>query len=150
MIIYVRTTYSVVVAQKLVKEINGLVTDETLVLCVDKRVPRLPGETGEDVVVLWVQLNVVLVQVLKELLSTKNLGDLDQLVGVAASVEERLLTEDHGGEHSTQGPHIQRIVVFLEINQQLGALEITRRHTDVVFRALVVELGQTPIDQTKL
>lgn len=139
-----------VVAQKLVKEINGLVTDETLVLCVDKREPRLPGETGEDIVVLRVQFNVILVQVLKELLGTKNLGDLDQLVRVATSVEERLLTEDHGCEHSTQGPHIQRIVVFLEINQQLGALEIPGCNTDVVFRALVVELSQTPINQTKL
>ena len=32
----VRTTYSMVVAQKLVKEVNGLVTDETLVLSVHK------------------------------------------------------------------------------------------------------------------
>lgn len=112
--------------------------------------PRLPGETGEDVVVLRVQFNVVLVQVLKELLGAKNLGDLDQLVRIATSVEERLLTEDHGCEHSTQGPHIQRIVVFLEINQQLGTLEIARCNADVVFRALVVELSQTPIDQTKL
>lgn len=31
-----RTTYGMVVAQKLVKEVNGLVTDETLVLSVHK------------------------------------------------------------------------------------------------------------------
>jgi hypothetical protein len=30
------TTYSMVVSQKLVKEVNGLITDETLVLGVDK------------------------------------------------------------------------------------------------------------------
>jgi hypothetical protein len=112
--------------------------------------PRLPREAGEDVVVLRVQLNIVLIQVFKELLGTKNLGNLDQLVGVAVSVEERLFAEDHGCEHGTERPHVQGVVVFLEINEQLRTLEISRRDTDIVFRALVVELSQTPIDQAKL
>lgn len=97
-----------------------------------------------------IQLNVVLVQVLEELLGAKNLGNLDQLVGVAVSVEERLLAEDHRCEHGTEGPHVQRVVVFLEIDKQLRTLEIARSDTDVVFRALVVEFSQTPINQTEL
>lgn len=32
----INTTYSMIVSQKLVKEVNGLITDETLVLSVDK------------------------------------------------------------------------------------------------------------------
>jgi hypothetical protein len=112
--------------------------------------PRLAREARENVIILRVQLDVVLVQVLKELLGSENLSNLDQLVGVAVSVEERLLAENHGCEHSTQRPHIQRIVVFLEVNQQLGTLEVPRSNTDVVFRALVVEFSQTPVNQAKL
>lgn len=139
-----------VVSQKLVKEVNSLVADETLVLSVNKRVPRLAREARENVIILRVQLNIVLVQVLKELFSSKNLGNLNQLVGVAVSVEEGLLAENHGCEHSTQRPHIQGIVVFLEVNQQLGTLEVPRCNTDIVFRALVVEFSQTPVNQAKL
>lgn len=84
-----------IISQKLVQEVNCFITDEALVLSVDKRGPRLAGESGENVIVLRIQLNVVLVQVLEELLGAKNLGNLDQLVGVAVSVEERLLAEDH-------------------------------------------------------
>lgn len=113
-----------VVSQKLVKEIDGLITDEALVLCIHKRVPRLPGEARENVVVLWIQFNIVLVQILEQLLGTKNLGDLDQLIRVAVAVEEGFLAEDHRCKHGTQRPHVQGVVVLLEINEQLGALEI--------------------------
>ena len=60
------------------------------------------------------------------------LGDLDELVVVVLSVEEWLLLEDHAGEHAAQGPHVQRVVVLLEVNQQLRALEVPRRHPHIV------------------
>lgn len=95
-------TYGMIIAQELIEEVDGLVADETLVFSGDKRVPGFPGETREDLVVLRVKLNVVLVQVLKELLGSKNLGDLHQLVRVAVAVEEGLLAEDHRGKHRTK------------------------------------------------
>ena len=52
------------------------------------------------------------------------LRDLDELVGVAVAVEERLLTENHRGKHGAQAPKIQTVVVLLEIDQQLRALEV--------------------------
>lgn len=140
----------VVVAEQLVQEVNGLVGDEALVVRVDERVPGLLGEAAKDVIVLGVELNLILVEVLKELVSAEHLGNLDQLVRVALAVEERLLAEDHGRKHGAQRPHVQAVVVLLEIDQQLGALEVARCHTHVVLGRRVVELSQAPVDQAQL
>jgi len=78
--------------------------------------PRLFGLSGKNVVVLRIELNVILVQVIKELLSTQDLRDLNELVRVAVSMKERLFAEDHRGKHGAQGPHIERVVILLEVN----------------------------------
>lgn len=69
-----------VIAQELVKKIDGLVAHEALVVGIDKRVPGLAREPGEDLVILGIKLDFVLVEILKELFSPKYLGNLDQLV----------------------------------------------------------------------
>lgn len=143
-------TNLVVVSQQLVKEVNGFVSDEALVLRVDKAVPRLLLETPEDVIVLSIKLNFILVEVVEEIIGSQDLGDLDQLIRIAVTVEERLLAENHRGKHGAQAPHVKAVVVLLEINQQLRSFEVSRRHTDIVLRARVVELGQTPVDETQL
>jgi hypothetical protein len=56
----------------------------------------------------------------------------------------------HASEHGAQTPHVQRVVIFLEIDKQFWALEVARCDSDVVLCAGMVELGQTPIDQTEL
>lgn len=65
-------------------------------------------------------------------------------------MEEWLLAKDHGREHGAETPHVQTVVVLLEINQQLWTLEVAGRDADVVLGAGVVELGKTPIDQAQL
>ena len=140
-------TYRMVVPQQLVQEVDGLVADEPLVLRVDEAVPGLLLEAAQDVVVLGVELYLVLVQVVEQVVSAEDLGDLDELVGVAVSVEEGLLAEDHGRKHGAKTPHVEAVVVLLEIDEQLGALEVARRDADVVLGAGVVELGETPVDE---
>lgn len=61
-------------------------------------------------------------------------------------MEEGLFPEDHRREHSSETPHVETIVVFLEINQELWALEVAGGHADVVLGARVVEFGQAPVD----
>lgn len=143
-------SYSMIITEKFVQKVNRFIANEALVLSIYKREPRLPGKAGENLIILRVELDLILVQVLEQLLGTEHLGDLDQLVGVAVTVEEGLFAEDHGSKHSSQGPHVQRVVVFLEINKKLGTLEVTRGDADVVFRALVVEFGKTPVDKAEL
>lgn len=63
------------------------------------------------------------------------------LIVVIVSVKERLLAEDERGEHAAETPHVERVVVVLVVDEQLGALEVTRRYSHVVLLAWVVELG---------
>jgi hypothetical protein len=57
---------------------------------------------------------------------------------------------DHGRKHATKTPHIQAIVIFLEVDQKFWTLEVTRGDTDIVFRFWVIELGEAPIDEPQL
>ena len=139
-----------IVSQQLIQKVNGFRADEALIVGVDKALPALPGESAQNVVVLCVELNVVFVKVLKQLVGTEDLRNLHQLVGVALAMEERLFSKDHRCKHSPQRPHVQRIVVFLEVHQQLWSLEVPRRNAHIVLGALVVELGQTPVDEPQL
>jgi len=38
----------------------------------------------------------------------------------------------------------------LEVHEELGTFEIAGGDADVVFRALMVEFGKTPVDETEL
>lgn len=139
-----------VITQKLVQEINSIVADEPLVLCVDEAVPALLGEAAENVVILSIELNVVLVKVVEKVLSAENLCNLDQLIRIAVSVEEGFLAEDHGGKHGAKRPHVERVVVLLEVDEQFGALEVARRNAHIILCASVVELSKAPINEPQL
>jgi hypothetical protein len=139
-----------VVSQQFVEEVDGLVAHEALVLGRDKAMPRLLGEAAEDVVILGIELYLVLVEVVEEIVGAEDLCNFDQLIRIAITMEEWLLAKDHGCEHGPETPHVERVIILLEIDQQLGALEIARRDPDVVLSARVVELGEAPIDEAKL
>jgi len=135
-----------IVAQKLVQEVNSFIRYKSLVLGINEAVPRLPLESAQNIVVLGVELNIVLVKIVEELIGSQDLGNLNQLIGVALAMEEGLLAEDHGRKHGAQAPHVEAVVILLKVYQQLGALEVARRHANVVFGTGVVELGETPIN----
>lgn len=99
---------------------------------------------------MLVQLDVVAIEILEQIIRSQNFGDFDQLIGVAVAVEERFLSEDHGRKHGAQGPHVERVVVLLEIHQEFWSLEVTRCHSHVVFGVLMIKLSQTPIDKPEL
>lgn len=112
--------------------------------------PALPRKSPQYVIILSVKLDVVPIQVLEEFFGTKNLGNLDQLIRIAVPVKERLLAEDHRRKHGTQRPHVERVIIFLKIHQQLRSLEISRGYPHIVFGAWMVQLGEPPIDQSQL
>lgn len=140
----------VIVAQQLVEEVNGLIGHEALVLRCDEAVPGLLLEAAENVVVLGIELYLVLVEVLEQLVSAKDLGNLNKLVGIALTVEKGLLAKNHGRKHGAETPHVKAVVVFLEVDEQFGSLKVAGCDSDVVFGSRMVELGQTPIDETEL
>lgn len=140
-------SFLVIVAKEFVEEIDRFVGDETLVLRRDKAMPWLLLETSQNVIILGIQFNLVLVEVVKEVIGAENLGNFDQLVRITLTVEERLLAEDHRCEHGPQTPHVEAVVIFLKVYQQLWSFEVARRNTDIVFSPGVVELGQAPVDE---
>lgn len=93
--------YLVVISKQLIQEINSFSTNKALVLRIDKRMPVLLRKASEDIVILRIELDLILVEIVKEVFRTKNLGDLDKLVRVAVPVKEWFFPEDHGSEHST-------------------------------------------------
>lgn len=105
-----------VITQQLVKEIDGFVRDKSLVLRCHKAVPRLLLEVAQDVIVLCVQFNLILVKVVEEVVGSEDLGNLDKLIRIAVAVEKGLFPEDHGSEHSSQTPHVEAVIILLEIN----------------------------------
>ena len=56
----------------------------------------------------------------------------------------------HARKHATQTPHVEGVVVLLKVHQKLGTFEVARRNSHIVLHAGVVELGQAPVNQTKL
>lgn len=112
--------------------------------------PGLLLESSENVVILRIQFNFVLINVVKQIISTENLCNLHKLVRVTVPMEERLLSEDHRSKHGSQAPHVETVIILLEIDQQFWTLEIARGHTNVVFGTGVIKFGQAPIDETQL
>ena len=69
-----------IIAQELVKKIYRIITDKFLVLCVDEGGPVLLGKPPQDIVVLRIELDIVLVEVLKQGVGAENFGNLYQLI----------------------------------------------------------------------
>ena len=123
-----------------------------MILGVDELAPALAGDGlgWEQVIVVGVQLQVVLVKIGEKLLSAQNLGNLHQLVVVVAALEEGLSFEDHASEHATKRPNVQGVVVSLQVDEEFGSFEISGSDTDIVLLTWMVELGETPVDESQL
>ena len=83
---------------------------------------------------------MILVNVCVQLFGPQNLGDLDELIVIVVSVEEGLFAEnlwvkvrrviaiqdcpDHRRKHAAVAPHIETVIILLEIHQELRALEV--------------------------
>lgn len=62
-----KKTYLMIVSQQLVKKINCIIADESLVFGIDKSMPVFLGKPSEDIVVLGVELNVIFIKVFKKI-----------------------------------------------------------------------------------
>ena len=147
-----RHTFSMIVLEHLAQQIKSLLTCEALVLRIDELVPRFAWERvlRQQVLVVRVEGQSVLVQICVELFGAEDLRDFHQLVIVVAALEEWLTLEDHPSEHAAERPDVERVVIGLHVNKQLGSLEVARSNAHVILLTWVVELGQAPINKAKL
>mmetsp|Transcript_33708 Transcript_33708/g.88635 ORF Transcript_33708/g.88635 Transcript_33708/m.88635 type:complete len:241 (+) Transcript_33708:225-947(+) len=142
-----REALLVIVPQEFVEEVDSLRRDEVLVVWVEELGPRLARVATEDAVKVGVELQVVLVEVVKQLVGAEHLDNLYQLIVVVVAVEEGLLSEDHASKHAAQRPHVEGVIIVLQIDEELRPLEVARRHAHVVLALRVVELSKTPVDE---
>ena len=105
---------------------------------------------SKDVIVVAVKLDIILLNIGEEFISSKHLCNLNQLVIVVFSLEERLLLKNHACKHTSQRPDIQRIVINLQIDQEFRPFEVPTRHSDIILLSHVVVLSQTPINKSQL
>ena len=99
---------SMVISQHHAQKVKSLIRYELVVLLVDKLGPRLSwnGVGGEQILVVTVESESVLVQIGVELLSAENFGNLDKLVVVVTTLEERLTFENHASKHAAERPNV--------------------------------------------
>mmetsp|Transcript_39772 Transcript_39772/g.118377 ORF Transcript_39772/g.118377 Transcript_39772/m.118377 type:complete len:206 (-) Transcript_39772:683-1300(-) len=140
----------VIIPQHLVQQIDRLCRHQVLVLGSHKLGPGLASVAAQLVFQHTVQLNAVRVQVVKQRVGTQHACNLHQLIVVVMSEEKRLSLEDDCSHHTSEAPHVERVVIQLVVNQQLRSLKIARCHTHVVFATREVELSKTPVDEAKL
>ena len=141
-----------VVPQHQAEQVQCLLRHQSIVLRVNEFGPRLArdGLRWEKILVVRVEDQAVLVEVGVELLGSEHLRDLDELVIVVTSLEERLTLEDHTGKHAAKRPNVQRVIVGLKINKQFGSLEVSRSDANIILLPGMVKFGQTPINQSEL
>ena len=52
-----------------------------------------------------------------------------------------MASDYHRGEHAPVAPHVQAIIILLEIYKKLRSFKVARGHPDVIFCLWVVEFG---------
>ena len=65
---------------------------------------------SEEIIILCIEFDVVFLNILKQLVCSKDLGDFDELIIIIVTMEERFLAEDHRSKHGSKGPHIKGVV----------------------------------------
>jgi len=138
-----------IVDKKTIKEGQGFRGTKMFDLGRDKRGPGLARLAQKLLQEGGFQREVVLLEELDEVLCSEDTNDPDELVSVVTAVEERLTAEDDAGEHATKGPHVQAVVVVLEVDEQFWALEVAGCDTNVVEGSRDVEFGETPVDEAQ-
>ena len=75
-----KTGYLVVISQQLVQEVYCLRTNEPLIIGVDEALPAFLRESAENVIVLLIQLDVIFVEVFKQIICAEDFRNLDKLI----------------------------------------------------------------------
>ena len=133
-----------IVPQELIEEIDRLRAHEVLVIRVDKLGPGLAAVSTDEALEVRVQLDAILGQVRVQLIGAQHLRDAHELIVVVVPVEEGLLAEDHPREHAPEAPHVEGVVVILQIDEELRAFEVPGRDANVVLLRGVVKLRDEP------
>ena len=105
---------------------------------------------GNELRKLLRHVEPVATHVFNEVLRAHRVNYLDQLIVVVRALEEGVHFKEETSEGASHSPHIQRVVVLLVLDEQLGAFVVAGGHTHVVVILGLVKVGQPPIDQSQV
>ena len=139
-----------VVHKHFTQQIQCLRTDTLMILLIDEGLKRRLLTVLEQWCTLRRQVEFVLPHVIFKVLHSHHVHDPRQLVVVVTPLEESVDAEQHTGKGAPKRPNIERVVILLIVDEQLRSLVIARGDTHIVFLVWLVEVGQTPINQTQV
>jgi hypothetical protein len=142
-------SFHMIVSKHLRKEIKGFFANQMFVLAVNELVPGLLSVLSQNIVIVGVQGYAVLFNIGIKLVSSKHLSDFNKLVVVVLALEEWFLLENHACEHASKRPNVKRVVVGLQVNEKLWALEVARCNSDIILLPWVIELSKSPINKSQ-
>lgn len=150
--VFGRNSFGMVVSKHLAQKVQSFIRNKLVVLGVNEFSPRLAWDrlAGQKIFVMRVQGQSVFVQVCVQLFGSKHFGDLYKLVIVVTALEERLALENHSRKHAAERPDVERVVVSLEVDEQLRSFEVPGGNSHIVLLARVIELCQAPVNKTQL
>lgn len=106
-----------------------------------------------------VQLDIILRQVRKKIISAEDVSDFDKLVGIVPSKENMIDPENlffrreetyHGSEDTARWPDIEGVVIQFILYKELRAFVGSWGNPDIVRLVRDVVLAQPPINQSQL
>mmetsp|Transcript_9963 Transcript_9963/g.25272 ORF Transcript_9963/g.25272 Transcript_9963/m.25272 type:complete len:276 (-) Transcript_9963:2362-3189(-) len=140
----------VIIPKQSVEKLNRLGAHEVSIFGSCEARPRLLRVPSDKRLEMRVEFDGVFGQVGVEVVGSHHLGDFHQLIVVVVSVEEWLLAEDDACEHAPEAPHVEAVVVVHEVYEQFWSLEVATCDAHVVLEPWVVELRESPVDESEL
>ena len=93
---------SMVISEHLTQQVKSFFRHELIILGINELLPSLAWLLSDNVIVVAVKGHIVLFYVSEEFVCAQNLCNLDQLIVVVFSLEERFLLEDHPCKHASK------------------------------------------------
>ena len=149
-----RQPFLMVVPEQGPYKIHGLIAAQMLVFGSDELDPGFLLMPPDKPIELWVQFQIVVIQVLKELLSTKYFRNFYELIIIIVPMKEWLFSEYHARKHASETPHIRlkTIVGFLNNHfwcKESGATTKVREALPLTFVARKRHiLAEAKVDDT--
>mmetsp|Transcript_13472 Transcript_13472/g.36199 ORF Transcript_13472/g.36199 Transcript_13472/m.36199 type:complete len:259 (+) Transcript_13472:1393-2169(+) len=137
-----------VVTKHTIEQVDDFRRDQVFILRIDKLVPVLAAMRAYRTFQSSIKDKTVLVQVLVQICGAKHSRNFHQLVLIVGAAEEWFALENHSRQHTSEAPDVERVVVILQIDEQLGSFEVARSNAHVVLFVRMVKLGQTPINNS--
>lgn len=135
--------------KKGIQKVYSIFIHQTLIFRVYKALPW-PSLIVSHVIEEQGRFHVVHLDVVEQSLCAQYARDFLQQVKVTHSMKERLLPENHRGEHDSDVPHVQATVVVLVIEEKFRGFDEATGYSDTILGAGDVELSQIPAKQPQL